>query len=106
MIDKAGPTPQPDFIEVGPQGSARRIAVRLRGGATPGLFWLGGFNSDMKGTKALALDAWAAEQGRACVRFDYSGMANPVAGSSTAPSAVGSRRALPYSSGLAVARRW
>jgi pimeloyl-ACP methyl ester carboxylesterase len=27
----------------------------------------------MRGTKALALDAWAAEQGRACVRFDYSG---------------------------------
>ena len=42
-------------------------------GAAPGLFWLGGFNSDMKGTKALALDAWAAEQARACVRFDYSG---------------------------------
>ena len=39
----------------------------------PGLFWLGGFNSDMKGTKAVALDVWAAEQGRACVRFDYSG---------------------------------
>ena len=73
MIDSAGPTPQPDFIEVGAHGSARRIAVRLRGGATPGLFWLGGFNSDMKGTKALALDAWAADQGRACVRFDYSG---------------------------------
>src|SRR5215472_1767624 len=73
MIDSAGRTPQPDFIEVGAQGSARRIAVRLRGGTPPGLFWLGGFNSDMKGTKALALDAWAAEQGRACVRFDYSG---------------------------------
>ena len=41
--------------------------------AHPGLFWLGGFNSDMQGTKALALDAWAAEHGRACVRFDYSG---------------------------------
>ena len=27
----------------------------------------------MKGTKALALDAWAAEHGRGCVRFDYSG---------------------------------
>jgi pimeloyl-ACP methyl ester carboxylesterase len=27
----------------------------------------------MQGTKALALDAWAAEQARACVRFDYSG---------------------------------
>src|SRR5215472_14156135 len=73
MIDSAGRTPQPDFIEVGAQGSARRIAVRPRSGATPGLFWLGGFNSDMKGTKALALDAWATEHGRACVRFDYSG---------------------------------
>jgi pimeloyl-ACP methyl ester carboxylesterase len=29
--------------------------------------------SDMQGTKALALDDWAREQGRACVRFDYSG---------------------------------
>ena len=27
----------------------------------------------MRGTKALALDAWAAEHGRACIRFDYSG---------------------------------
>ena len=53
--------------------AARRIAVRARAGAAPGLFWLGGFNSDMEGTKALALDAWAAEHGRACVRFDYSG---------------------------------
>jgi pimeloyl-ACP methyl ester carboxylesterase len=63
----------PAFIEVGQGGSMRRIAVRARSGATPGLLWLGGFNSDMKGTKALALDAWAAERGRACVRFDYSG---------------------------------
>lgn len=39
----------------------------------PGLFWLGGFKSDMKGTKAAALDRWAEENGRACVRFDYSG---------------------------------
>ena len=63
---------QPVSIEVG-GAPARRIAVRARPGSTPGLFWLGGFNSDMKGTKALALDAWAAEHGRACVRFDYSG---------------------------------
>lgn len=41
--------------------------------AGPGLFWLGGFMSDMKGTKAAALDRWAEENGRACVRFDYSG---------------------------------
>ncbi len=63
----------PVFIEVGQGDGARRIAVRARSGGAPGLFWLGGFNSDMRGTKALALDAWAGEHGRACVRFDYSG---------------------------------
>ncbi len=63
----------PDFIDVGSGKTSRRIAVRARKGASPGLFWLGGFKSDMGGTKAVALDAWAAEQGRACVRFDYSG---------------------------------
>jgi len=51
----------------------RSITVRTREGKNPGLFWLGGFKSDMKGTKAEALDAWAAKSGRACVRFDYSG---------------------------------
>ena len=55
----------------------RTIAVRVREGKSnkesPGLLWLGGFKSDMKGTKAEALDRWAAEQGRACLRFDYSG---------------------------------
>jgi pimeloyl-ACP methyl ester carboxylesterase len=55
----------------------RTIAVRVReskgDNKSPGLFWLGGFKSDMKGTKAEALDAWAERQGRACLRFDYSG---------------------------------
>ena len=64
---------EPAFIEVGSDDGRRKIAVRARNGAAPGLVWLGGFNSDMQGTKALALDAWAAEHGRACVRFDYSG---------------------------------
>src|SRR5471030_292507 len=77
MTHSAAPDPEPAFIEVGQDGAARRIAVRARtgfsAGSAPGLFWLGGFHSDMKGTKAVALDAWAAEQGRACVRFDYSG---------------------------------
>jgi pimeloyl-ACP methyl ester carboxylesterase len=73
MTDSPDSGPEPTFIEVGRDNSARRIAVRAREGTAPGLFWLGGFNSDMKGTKALALDAWAAERGRACVRFDYSG---------------------------------
>jgi pimeloyl-ACP methyl ester carboxylesterase len=73
MTNSAVSDQEPAFIEVGNDGGQRRIAVRARSGGAPGLFWLGGFNSDMKGTKALALDAWAAEQGRACVRFDYSG---------------------------------
>jgi len=73
MTNSAAPDLEPAFIEVGQDSGARRIAVRACAGGSPGLFWLGGFNSDMKGTKALALDAWAAEQGRACVRFDYSG---------------------------------
>jgi len=73
MTDSPPSSPVPAFIEVGPGSAVRRIAIRARAGSAPGLLWLGGFNSDMKGTKALALDAWAAEHGRACVRFDYSG---------------------------------
>src|SRR6202165_1671606 len=73
MTNSAASGQPPAFIEVGNDSAARSIAVRARAGRSPGLFWLGGFNSDMKGTKALALDAWAAEHGRACVRFDYSG---------------------------------
>jgi pimeloyl-ACP methyl ester carboxylesterase len=65
--------PEPTFIEVGSGDGQRQIAVRVRPGAAPGLIWLGGFNSDMKGTKALALDQWAAAHGRAFARFDYSG---------------------------------
>src|SRR5918996_417197 len=61
------------FAEIGLVAALRRIAVRVRPGAGPGVFWLSGFNSDMRGTKAQALDAWASENGRACVRFDYSG---------------------------------
>jgi pimeloyl-ACP methyl ester carboxylesterase len=73
MSSPTGPSEPPVFIEVGKDNAMRAIAVRARAGQAPGLFWLGGFNSDMAGTKALALDAWAAEHGRACVRFDYSG---------------------------------
>jgi len=54
-------------------GAARDIAVRARHGKTPGLVWLGGYRSDMDGTKAIALDAHATERGLACCRHDYSG---------------------------------
>jgi pimeloyl-ACP methyl ester carboxylesterase len=63
----------PEYIEVGAGAAARRIAVRAQSGAAPGLFWLGGFKSDMRGTKAEALSKHAARAGRACMRFDYSG---------------------------------
>jgi pimeloyl-ACP methyl ester carboxylesterase len=73
MTNSSSDSEAPVFIEVGQGGSARKIAVRTHAGGGPGLFWLGGFKSDMQGTKALALDDWAREHGRACVRFDYSG---------------------------------
>ena len=60
-------------VHVGTGADRRSIAVRLREGRAPGLIWLGGFKSDMKGTKAEALDRWAAASGRAYLRFDYSG---------------------------------
>jgi pimeloyl-ACP methyl ester carboxylesterase len=49
------------------------IAYLQRGGKSPGVVWLSGFHSDMNGTKAQALDAWAETNGRACLRFDYFG---------------------------------
>jgi len=60
---------EPIRIEV--EGNA--IAVRHRPGDAPGLVWLGGYRSDMKGTKAQALDAWAEKHGISCTRHDYSG---------------------------------
>jgi pimeloyl-ACP methyl ester carboxylesterase len=67
------PEPAPEFLHVGRGDDMRQIAVRRRSGAAPSLLWLGGFKSDMGGTKAVALDRWAAAHQRQCVRFDYSG---------------------------------
>jgi pimeloyl-ACP methyl ester carboxylesterase len=61
------------FLDIGTGAAGRRIAVRQQAGAAPGLFWLSGYKSDMKGTKAEALAHWATQTGRACTRFDYSG---------------------------------
>jgi pimeloyl-ACP methyl ester carboxylesterase len=61
------------FLDIGVGREHRRLAVREHGGAAPGVFWLSGYKSDMRGTKAEALARWAAENGRACTRFDYSG---------------------------------
>jgi pimeloyl-ACP methyl ester carboxylesterase len=50
-----------------------RIAIRRRAGAGPAIVFLPGYASDMTGSKAVALDAWAERTGRAFVRFDYGG---------------------------------
>ena len=60
----------PDYLD-GPEG--RRIAYRRTDGAGPGIVFLGGFKSDMTGTKAVFLEEWARSEGRAFLRFDYSG---------------------------------
>ena len=50
-----------------------RLAWRMVEGAGPTVVWLGGFRSDMAGTKATALLAWAESNGRECLLLDYSG---------------------------------
>jgi pimeloyl-ACP methyl ester carboxylesterase len=50
-----------------------RLAYRHRAGAGPLIVFLPGYMSDMQGSKAIALDDWAAAQGRAMLRLDYAG---------------------------------
>ncbi len=61
---------EPSSLET-PEG--RRIAYHRTEGAGPGVVFLGGFRSDMDGTKALYLEDWAKARGQAFLRFDYSG---------------------------------
>ena len=62
-------TEQPEKLDV----SGIDIAVRHRSGGAPGLVWLGGYRSDMLGTKAKRLDQLAGDLGLAYTRHDYSG---------------------------------
>ncbi|MCG8272345.1 alpha/beta hydrolase [Aquamicrobium sp. NLF2-7] len=62
-------TRQVEFVDV----DGTSIAVRRQEGDAPGVMWLGGYKSDMLGTKAEALAEWATGQGRAFLRHDYSG---------------------------------
>ena len=64
------------FLDIGADAEARRIAFRRRDSTDAGqagLVWLCGFKSDMASTKATALDEYCAAAGRALLRFDYSG---------------------------------
>src|SRR5258706_7288522 len=49
------------------------VAYAKSDGRAPTVVFLGGFRSDMTGTKAMALEAWARKTGRAYLRFDYLG---------------------------------
>jgi len=60
----------PQFFDT-PAG--RRLAYAKTEGQGPGIVFLSGLKSDMEGTKAVHLEAWARAQGRAFLRFDYSG---------------------------------
>ena len=62
--------PPPSLLR---RADAQTIAYRATDGAMPGVMFLGGFMSDMTGTKATALEAHCRRAGRACMRFDYSG---------------------------------
>ena len=54
-----------------PEG--RELAYHYSEGAGPCVVFLGGLKSDMQGTKAVYLEDWAKAEGRAFLRFDYSG---------------------------------
>ena len=68
MSDAA--TPKPHFLN---RPDGQTLAYHRHKGAADqcGVVWLGGFRSDMEGSKALTLEAWAKETGRSFVRFDY-----------------------------------
>ncbi len=66
----------PERTELLDLPDGRRIAYCLRppaDAARPTLVFLSGYASDMTGTKATAVDRWAARTGCGCLRFDYSG---------------------------------
>lgn len=64
---------QPRTLIVGSGSNARTIAFRTRAGDAPALVWLGGYRSDMRGTKAERLAQLAEQQGLGFCRLDYSG---------------------------------
>jgi len=70
---KTPPAPSALLLPDGRKLAYHRTEGRGEGAKAPGVVFLGGFRSDMDGTKALALEAWAQESGRAFLRFDYTG---------------------------------
>ncbi len=59
----------PDFLKI----DGVDIAYRHQPGRSPGIVWLGGYRSDMLGSKAETLARWADDNSHAFLRLDYSG---------------------------------
>ena len=81
-------TEQAGFLD---RGDGERVAWRRVDGAGPTVVWLGGFKSDMAGTKAQALADQALAAGRSFLRFDYSG--HGESGGAFTDGTIGSWRA-------------
>ena len=64
---------QPDYLMVESRGYNREIAYHHIIGKKPTLVWLGGYRSDMMGTKAEAIDQWARTNNYGSLRLEYSG---------------------------------
>ena len=77
MDDAATPSPailtRSDGSKIAYRAIHPLTGARESGDRRPGLVFLGGFMSDMSGTKATALEAFARRRGQAFVRFDYLG---------------------------------
>lgn len=69
MTDAAPPPTEP----VAPAAARPALAYHQTEGRGPTILFLPGYASDMSGSKALALEAWARATGRAFIRFDYGG---------------------------------
>ena len=57
-----------DRVQRLPRPDGNSIAYARTSGRAPTVVFLGGFRSDMTGTKAIALEAWARRTGRAYLR--------------------------------------
>ena len=69
-MTQASQPASPERLETADGG---HLAYHRSSGKTPGVVFLGGYASDITGTKAIALEAHAHRHGHAFLRFDYRG---------------------------------
>ncbi len=70
LTSNEGSMAEAEFLET---AQGRRLAYHKSDGRGPTIVFLGGLKSDMEGTKAVHLEAWARARGQGFLRFDYSG---------------------------------